>query len=104
MSFKHPNSVLIRVGYPPVSAVALMNQLKNKGCTTGIRCIQQWKKYEWCVTFTSQTYVEMAERVFQEYANRDFIVVKLKANGAEKCTLERVLKEVSNININARLE
>ena len=61
-------------------------------------------KYEWCVTFTSQTYVEMAESVFKEEENRDFIAIQLKANESEKCTLEGVPFEFSNINIKAPLE
>ena len=46
----------------------------------------------------------MAEKVFKEEEDRDFIAIQLKANESERCTLEGVPFEFSNINIKAQLE
>jgi len=95
---------VLKAQNPPMSSFELMNQLGHHRVSQGVTCVQQGRKFEWCVTFNDANYVEMVEMFFNEEENKDIIAVKLKANELGQCTLEGVPFEFSNVNIMAQLE
>ena len=88
----------------PKTAIDLMQTLAGEGLQNEILCVQMFKKFEWCVTFSSSEICDNIEEYYAEDKNRHFLARRLRENSQGKCTLEGVPFEFSNMNIKAQLE
>ena len=103
MSFRRPNSLLLKARNPPIAINTVCRELAEVGLNSHVVGIQRIRQGERCVTLKSRETADLAQSAFAESNDMELISERLKVNEQGTCRLEGVPVEYANSNIHKSL-
>ena len=103
MSFRRPHTITLRARFPPLAINTVFRELTEVSLNSQIVGIQRIRQAEWCATFRSKEFADLAKNAFDEAEGRELISETLRVNEQGTCRLEGVPIEYGNENIYKRI-